>query len=241
MQLIPHSHNKAEALVRASGAYAEVAAVLGELPMLTWTGKSTQKKNVVAQAMLNAYIRERMKDCGWAIEHTIKKADKNSHVLDFYKEFTHPADGLAHRIGVEVEFGYHSRLDTDIRKFQSAYQRKCLDAGIIVCLVEEVAALTDSAVGSYEGLLAALDDYTEDTITCPILAIGLSGRHTPVIDLSKSKYPDYASLTGANSVEEKIRTVRAIQQGVPVESLAPALTASAPRVRPAAVEQCLLF
>ncbi|MDO8417716.1 MAG: BglII/BstYI family type II restriction endonuclease [Agitococcus sp.] len=205
----------------ASNALAEIQHVLAELPLLTWSGKSSDPKCVIAQAMLNAYIRESFKEWGWHKEYIIKNANKYRHFLDFYKSFAQGEGAPPLRVGIEVEFGYHARIDTDIRKFQTAFQKNTIDVGVIVCLTEVDAGLAGRGVACFEALVENLADFTESTITCPILAIGLSRQNTCIVDLSLSHYPCYKALTGKTSVKEKRRTVHALKRGVPVAKLGP--------------------
>jgi hypothetical protein len=215
------SHNKAGDLLATSSALAEIQYVLEDLPLLTWSGKSTDPKCVVAQAMLNAYIRESFKEWGWHKEYIIKNAVKYRHFLDFYKSFSRGIGVPPLRVGIEVEFAYHSRIDTDIRKFQTAFQKNTIDVGVIVCLNEAESIQAGRGVACYEALVENLIDFTEATITCPIQAIGLSKLGTPVLDLSMSLYKTYKQLTGKTSVKEKRRTVHALKKGIPVTKLGP--------------------
>lgn len=215
------SHNNAENLLANSVALSEIEQVFAELPVITWTGKSKNPRCTVAQSLLNAYIRETFKEWDWAKEYNIKKANKYRHFLDFYKEFPQINGAPPLKVGVEVEFGYHSRTDTDIRKCQSAFQKQQLDVGIIVCLTEEESHRAGQGIACYEALIENLADFSETTITCPILAIGLSRENTVVLDLSLSLYETYEELTGSKSSKEKRRTIHALKQGIPVEQIGP--------------------
>lgn len=210
----------------------ELEYVFDRLPMLLYREKCGNKKYDVAQGMLNAHAKESFLSLGWEAEHVIKKRATEAHVLDFYKEFSVPGRDQPLRVGVEVEFGYKARADTDIKKFQVAHPRRKLDVGVLVNLVKVEAARADNAIAYFEATRQSLKDLTPRTIECPVLCIGLSRLDTEVVELSESVFDTYKQMTGAGSAATRAHIIRSLMQGIPIRDIrrlpVPSLTKQQP-------------
>lgn len=220
MQVEEHSYRFAKEILQHPShldAWDELYGVIKNTPLFIYPGKSSKNKNLdVVQQILNVYYDRRLAvDLGWEYHPLATRIENSGLAADFRKQF---GDLV---IQVEVQFGNMSRWYSDIFKFQTAYSQRLINIGICVLPCGSMARRIDSNVANYERTLRELPS-AELSITLPILLAGLTvDSETPIIDISKCKFPSAKSITGQGGVLNRWRIVHGYLTGVDMADIGP--------------------
>jgi hypothetical protein len=196
--------------------YKQLLAVVHDLPVLIWPGKSaTNPKLDVVQQCLNTYFDRRLSQDGWEYHPLATRIAESGLAADFRKD----CGGL--RVQVEVQFGNMARWYSDIFKFQTAYSQDLADVGVCIVPTTALASRIDSNITNYERVIRELPS-AKLSITLPILVIGvMPDAKTPTIDLSKSRFKNVKELTGQKKTENRYRIINGIIVGRSMSSIGP--------------------
>lgn len=233
MDLLYHAHNfqESKASPRLREALTHLVEVCQELPYLFWPEKSdklqgdaqlsAQKEKQLKgqeslQSLYNVWLRQGLQERGFEAECLVRdvRIGSDNQKSDFAKLLE---DQL--RVFIEVEFGYTASIERNFYKLQDAYNHGRSALGVIVCPVARLAKVTASGVATFETARDRLLSFHPKTVPVPLLVLGLDHGQTRRVDLSISKIPDAASLSGNNSKQVLWHVASELRAGVCVEDI----------------------
>lgn len=244
MQLQYHTHNLTidETAPQVRETVWQLRRVLLDLPYLFWPEKSekllantplsvqkeTQLKSQESlQSLYNIWLRQALQEQGFEAECRVRdpRTSPNKQKSDFAKLVED-----ARRVFIEVEFGYTASIERNLFKFTDAHHHGRSALGILVCPVAALAKVTASGVATFETARERLQSFHPATLPVPLLVLGLDHTDATRIDLSRSRLPGPACLSGNNSKQILWHVASELRAGVCVEDIGP----------PSALEACVV-
>jgi hypothetical protein len=218
-----YSHNKALELLQNSFhglAYKELVEFLHRIPLIRFAEKSSNTAGLeFLQTCMNQLLNDVLKlRYGWHTQVDMPGGLGENNV-DFYKKWSHDL-----RVWMEVEFGNVARLDSDIRKLRSAFERKLSEIGILLVPTQRLARRFDLNVASFERAVTLLS--VDKSNSYPVLVVGIELDDSKVIDVTNWGYP-LNELKGSSYLEVKSHLAQRVWE----EHMLPTLPANSMHTR----------